>query len=263
MNSVITIISDYGLGSPYAAAFMGMGLQLLPDAKIIEISHQINPFDLVQTAFLLKSVYRNFPAGTCHLIGVDANINLHKQVIWITHEGQHFIGADNGIFSLLFDEPIQEIFKVNEDLLSKNDLFPEKNFFLPLIARFLQEGSVNSFAKPANFAKELQSMNAVWDDYSLGGAVMYVDAYQNAITNIKKDVFNQASKGRPFKLYYWSKHYIDKISKHFNDEEAGEDLLLYNENDYLIISMNRGKGAQLLGLKPGSKIIINFEDTLN
>lgn len=260
MNSVITIISDYGLGSPYAAALVGKGLQILPEARIVEISHQINPFDLVQTAFLLKSVYQNFPIGTCHLIGVDANINLHKQVIWVTHRGHHFIAADNGIFSLLFDETIQEIYVVNEDLLPLNDLFPEKNLFLPLVAKFLSAGSVKSFAKPGSLGKELQSMNAVWDDYSLGGAVMHVDAYQNAITNIKRDIFEQASKGRPFKLYYWSKHYIDKISNHFNDEEAGEDLLLYNENDYLIISMNRGKGAQLLGLKPGSKIVINFED---
>lgn len=260
MNSVITIISDYGLGSPYGAALIGKGLTILPQNRIIELSHQINPFDLVQTAFLLKSVYRNFPPGTCHLIGVDASIGLHKRVLWATQNEHHFIAADNGIFSLLFDEPIQELYAVKQEFLNNYDLFPEKNIFLPLIAAFLKEKSVQSFAAKSELSKELQSMNAVFDGHSLGGAVMYVDAYQNAITNIHRDVFEASAKNRPFRLYYWSKHFIDKISKNFNEADAGDDILIFNENGYLIIAMNRGKGAQLLGLKPGSKIVINFED---
>jgi len=260
LNSVITIISDYGLGSPYAASLIGTGLKILPQTKLIEISHQINPFDLVQAAFLLKSVYRNFPEGTCHLIGIDTSLSLHKKVIWVTQNKHHFIAADNGIFSLLFDEPIQEVYEVKSEWIPKHDLFPEKNVYLPLIADFFDKGTVQNFAVATKLGKELQSMSAVFDGNALGGAVMYVDAYQNAITNIHRSVFDTAAKNRPFRLYYWSKHFIDKISHHFDDLEAGEDLLIFNENGYLLIAMNRGKGAQLLGLKPGSKIVINFED---
>jgi len=260
LNSVITIISDYGLGSPYGAALIGKGLSILPNTRIVEITHQINPFDLVQTAFLLKSVYHNFPAGTCHLIGVDTSLSMHKRMLWVTQNKHHFIAADNGIFSLLFDEPLQEVYEINQKHLDVTDLFPEKNIFLPLIAKYFSEQSVRSFATESSIGKELQSMNAVFDGNSLGGAVMYVDAYQNAITNIHKSVFEASGKGRAFRLYYWSKHYIDRVSNHFSEAEPGDDLLIFNENNYLIIAMNRGKGAQLLGLKPGSKVIINFEE---
>lgn len=260
MNSVITIISDYGLGSPYSAALIGKGFAIMPENRIVEISSQINPFDLVQTAFLLKSVYHNFPIGTCHLIGVDTSLSLHKRILWVSQNGHHFIAADNGIFSLLFDEPLQSVYAINNDLIDENDLFPEKNLFLPLIAKFLKEGELSSFANVASIGKELQSMSAVFDGNSLGGAVMYVDSYQNAITNIHKSVFESSRKGRPFRLYYWSKHFIDKVSNHFNEADPGDDLLIFNENNYLVIAMNRGKGAQLLGLKPGSKVIINFEE---
>jgi S-adenosylmethionine hydrolase len=89
---------------------------------------------------------------------------------------------------------------------------------------------------------------------------MFIDGYSNAITNIHKSLFENTGKGRAFILYYWGKHTIEKLSTNFEDSNAGDDLLLYNENQYLMLAINKGKGAQLLGLKPGSNIIIEFQE---
>lgn len=260
MNSVITIISDFGLGSPYAASVVGKSLSLMPNARLIEISHQVKAFDLVQAAFLIRSTYLNFPVGTCHIIAVDTSLSLYKRLIWVTHKGHHFIAADNGVFALLFDEPIEEIYVVEDLYTSSFDLFPEKNLMLPLVAKFYEEGTVNGFAKPGSLGKELKSLGVTFSEDSIGGNVIYVDAYQNAITNIHKSDFEKAANGRAFKLHYWGKHYVDSISNDFAEKGAGDDLLLFNENGYLIIAMNRGQGAQLLGLKPGSNIVMYFEE---
>lgn len=260
MNSVITIISDFGMGSPYSASMVGKCVSLMPDAKVVEISHQVNPFDLVQAAFLLRSTYKNFPEGTCHLICVDTSLSLYKKIVWVTHKGQHFISADNGVFSLIFDDIPEEVYVVESAYINGDDLFPEKNLFLPLVAKFLIEGSVNGFASKGRLSKELTSLGITQTEDSLGGNVLFVDAYQNAITNIHKSDFEKCSQGRKFKLHYWGKHFVDSISSNFTEKSAGDDLILFNENGYLLIAMNRGQGAQLLGLKPGSKIVIYFED---
>ncbi len=260
MNSVITLVSDYGPGSPYTAALLGSAMRLLPETRVVEVSHHIPAFDLTQAAFILRSVYHQFPKGTIHLICLDTNISLHKQFLFIEADGHYFLGADNGIFSLLFDEMPSKVNKVLEAHFSLNDLFPEKNVFLPLVANFLSQGSLIGLAEPTQVLTIKQGIQATSVENIIKGTVLYVDGYQNAITNISKELFDQICANRNFKLFYWGKHSIDRVSNQFYNGGIGEDLLLFNENNYLMIAINRGRGAQLLGLKPGSKVVIEFEE---
>lgn len=89
---------------------------------------------------------------------------------------------------------------------------------------------------------------------------MYIDGFHNAITNIDRALFEQVVNKREFVLYYWGKHSISKLSRHYQDGKPGDDVLLFNENGYLEIAMNRGKGAQLMGLKAGSKIVVEVSE---
>jgi S-adenosyl-L-methionine hydrolase (adenosine-forming) len=263
LNSVITLISDYGSDSIYTASMLGKAATLLPETKVISISHQIPDFDLSMSAFLLKSVYLNFPKGTFHLICVDCSLALHKQLLLVEMNGHYFLGADNGIFSLLFDSTPTKVYKLLIAPELENDLFVEKNIFLPLISNFLKKGDLKGLAEPGSILTEKQSISAIYTENSIEGTVMYVDGYQNAITNITKDLFLKVGSNRPFILYYWGKHSISKISQHFHDGKSGDELMLFNENGNLLIAMYKGKGARLLGLKPGSKIMLQFEGETN
>lgn len=260
MNSVITLISDYGAGSPYTASILGSAMVILPETKVVELSHHIPSFDLVQAAFMLKSVCHNFPKGTCHIICLDASISLHPQLLLVEADGHYFLGADNGIFSLLFEQKDVVVHQILTQEKDKYDSFPEKNIFLPFLAKFFSSGKLEGLAVPGKIAIKKQSIQASESENGIRGSVMYIDGFSNAITNIHQSLFEKSGKIRPFILYYWGKYTIDKLSVNFEDSSAGDDLLLYNENKYLMLAINKGKGAQLLGLKPGSNIIIEFQE---
>lgn len=259
MSSVITIISDYGLGSHYAASIMGKAATLLPQVKFIPLTHQLPVFDITQAAFYLRQVYKEFPQGTWHIIGLDTNIVLHKQFLVVKANNQFFIGADNGIFSILFEEAPQEVWKISADFYTNTELFAEKNVFLTFIARYLKSNSFEGIAVPGLVQTVKKSLAPVIDaDGKIVGTILMVDQYQNGITNIDKALFEKAREGRNFKIFYIKRHFIDKINTHYHEGQEGDDMVLFNEMDLLEIAIFRGKGAQLLGLRVGANVIVEF-----
>jgi S-adenosylmethionine hydrolase len=118
---IITLTSDWGHSDHYIGAVKGSILSLLPDVKIIDISHQVAPFNIEQAAFILKNCYKNFPKGTIHIIGVnteESDKNPHTVVFINDH---YFIGTDNGIFSMIFDKPPKKIIELN--IMQDSDYF--------------------------------------------------------------------------------------------------------------------------------------------
>ncbi len=260
MYSLITLITDYGLDSPYVAAVKGSVYKNIPNGLLVEITNQVVPFDVSHASFLLNSVYRNFPEGTWHIIGVDSNIALHKQVLIVESEGHYFIGADNGIFSMLFDPLPENVYSVLEKHYSTDELFAEKNVFVPIISQFLKAGNFKDLAEPGKILSIKKSIQPLIEENKIQGSIMHIDGFGNGITNIHKNLFEEVSRGRSFALYYWGKHCIHKLSKHYHQGKQGDEIMLFNENGYLEIAMNRGTGAPLLGLKVGSKVILEIEE---
>src|SRR5690606_39703484 len=105
---IITLTTDLGHKDFYQAALKGSLLSLLPAVRIVDISHDIAPFDLQQAAFIIKNSYHYFPKKTVHLIGVDSVYNKDTRYLAMKYKGYYFIGADNGIFSLIFDDQRSE-----------------------------------------------------------------------------------------------------------------------------------------------------------
>lgn len=260
MNSVITLTSDYGSGSPYTAAIIGAALSHIPQARVVEISHQLPAFDVVQGAFLLRSVYKNFPVGSIHLMCIDTAIALHKQLLIVEVDGHYFMGADNGMFSLLFDQLPKKVYKILENLYTPTELFPEKNVFIPVVAKFLEKGDLRGLAEPSEIKNIKMESQPVTTENGIRGIVMLVDGYGNAITNIHRSLFEQIGSNRAFKVYYRNKQYIDQISQQFHAAGVGDDILLYNENGFLMVAIYKGRGAQLLGIKPSTRVVVEFEN---
>ena len=100
---IITLTSDWGTKDHYLASVKGVILKQIPEARIVDISHNISPHNLTEAAFIIRNCYHDFPEGTIHIIGVSTIESEHTPHTIICTEGQYFIGADNGIFSLIFD----------------------------------------------------------------------------------------------------------------------------------------------------------------
>src|SRR5690606_7588716 len=110
--AIITLTTDLGHRDFYQSAVKGAILSHLPDVKIVDISHQISPFDVAQAAYVARNAYRFFPPGTIHILGVDAHYQTQPRYLALFHEDQFFVGPDNGIFSLLFENIPQTVVEI-------------------------------------------------------------------------------------------------------------------------------------------------------
>lgn len=254
----ITLTSDYGNESHYAAAIKGVLHKLIPDMQTIDISHSIDKFNKLQAAFVLNSIYKNFANGTIHLICIDANVVIYKQVIIAKLDNQYFIALDNGILNLLIGQLSHEIWILNTDFYNSDTLFPEKEIFPKIAKHILSDLPLNEIAQIGKINSQLKHPDLQTDENGITAQVVFIDGFGNALINVNEKEFELLRNGREFKIFYARKEYFSKIAKHYKEVRLGAEAIMFNSNGFLEIATNEGNASQLLGLRVGSKIIINF-----
>ncbi len=255
----ITLLSDYGLNTYYTAVLKEKIWLAMPEVKIIDISHQLPSFDVMQAAFLLKSTLLDFTTPTIHLVAVDTNIMVHKKVVFARKDKQWVISADNGLFSLLF-QTWDEMYLVNSDLLNPNDTWPEKNLFVTLASKIINEVDIGGYAQPTNTVKELKELMPAQHGNQLTIPVIHVDGYENIMLNMNKTDFEKLIGDKAFELYYRKREAITQITLNYHEAREGDGFAVFNSSGWLEIGINKGKGQRLLGLKPGDYVILQWYD---
>lgn len=257
---IITLTSDWGLKDHYLSAVKGSIYNKMPEANIVDISHEIPIFDILQASFILKNSCFNFPSGTIHIIAINTEESIETPHLVVKYAGQYFIGADNGIFALIFDQTPEKIIEL--DVLQESDYFTfsAKDVFVQVACFIAKGGNIDELgSKKDNFNEKIM-LNPVVDDNSIKGAVIYIDIYENIITNISESTFKKASKGRPFTISFRSPGYeISQIHHSYSDVIQAEKLALFSTTGFLEIAINQGKASSLLGLKLYDPIWIYFE----
>lgn len=263
-----------GLKDYYVAALKGRILSLSPNARIIDITHNIHSFKFDEAAYNIKGCFQDFPVNTVHIIGVDAepliNFSFPEKSIYpiiVKYKGHYFVGADNGFFSLLLDGDEAEGIWRLEDVLSNPELmkFPAKNILVPAACKIISGVPLEDFCSPLKTVNKVIQIAPVISDNTLRGSVIYIDHYGNVISNITQKHFEDFGKNTPFIIYFREKqYYIDKISTGYNEVSHGEKLAFFNDNGYLEIAINKGTpenggGAnKLLGIKLGDVVRVEF-----
>lgn len=247
--AVITLTSDWGRKDHYAGAVKGAILRQFPEAVIVDISHEVPPFDLNQAAFIIRNFYKNYPEGSIHILAVNTEASIRTPHTLVKFEGHWFIGADNGIFSLIFDEKPELI--IDLDVIQDSDYFtfPTRDVFAKVACHLAAGNPPEKLGHVKKDVVQKIAFRPVIQGDLIKGQVIYVDNYENAITNITEKLFMQATKGRKFAITFrTAKNRITQISKSYQDVPEGEMLALFSSSGYLEIAMNRGNAAGLLGL---------------
>mgnify|MGYP000231419765 CR=1 FL=1 len=270
---IITLTTDIGLKDHYVASLKGTILSSVNDATIVDISHAVRPFDISEASYLLSACYRDFPAGTIHIIGVDSEpiVNFSGAdgsfPSILVFENQYFISNDNGFFGAFLKEKKPDSFWRIDNVLSNPKLFkfPTKNMLIPVGVKLLKGEKIETIASPFEEYKNAFTPTAISDPNLIKGHVIHVDSYGNVITNVHQSLFDRFGKDTPFIIYFKKKdYYIDVISNGYNEVPQGEKVAIFNENGNLEIAINRGAnrstgGAeQLFGLNLGDMIRIEF-----
>ncbi len=256
--AIITLTTDLGSRDFYQSALKGSILSLLPTVTIVDITHEISPFNIPQAAFVLKNAFPYFPAGTVHLIGIDSVFSEDTRYLAMSYRGHYFVGSDNGIFSLLFEEDPTELVELNimQDLKFLH--FPLTDIFAKAACHLAHGGKTREIGLPTHPIEEKMSLHPVIDRDIIRGSVIHVDIFQNVITNISKELFTKIQRNRDFTLYFRRNESISQLSWHYNEVPEGEKLCLFGISNYLEIAINKGNASGLLGLNVGDIVRIEF-----
>ncbi len=262
--AIITLTTDWGIKDHYLASVKGSLLKHIENIQIIDITHDVLPFDIYQASFIFKNSYKNFPDGTIHIIGVNSDASIESPHIAIKHENQYFIGADNGVFSLIFGMQDLEIAEIDIFQESDNFTFSTKDVFVKAAQIIDKDKSLAKLGPKRDSINRMMSFEPVveMDDENIAiiGKVIYVDRYENAITNISEDLFYSYAKNKRFDITFNSyTEELTTISKSYLDVPPSEMCAIFDSNGLLEISINQGNAGSLLGLKLDSRIRINIE----
>ncbi|TDE00306.1 SAM hydrolase/SAM-dependent halogenase family protein [Flavobacterium sandaracinum] len=270
--SIITLTTDYGLKDHFVGALKGKILSEYSEALVIDISHDIDPFNTVEASYIISASYASFPKGTVHLIGVDMESNKENQHIVMQWNDHYFIAADNGILSMLS----QKILPQKMVAITIHDRLPseatELDVFVKVACHLAKGGLMNVIGKEIQSIKQVTNLQATVSDdgNSIKGHVIYIDHFGNVVINISKKYFIEIAKGRPYEIVLKTKN-IKTILPNYSDIASsekypiksyeGEKLAIFNEAGFLEIAIFRsnpskvGSANSLLGL--------NYRDVIN
>ena len=271
--SIITLTTDYGLKDHFVGALKGKLLSEFPEATIIDISHNIDPFNAAEAAYMIGAAYSSFPKGTVHLIGVDIERNTENQHIVMQWNDHYFICADNGILSMLIQKIIPEkLFTINiHDRLP--DDATDLDVFVKVACHLAKGGLPNVIGKEIKTIKEVTELQAITLENQIKGYVIYIDHLGNAVTNISKQLFLEMGRNRPYMVQYRNQTIKTILSKYSDvgiSEKyplkyyEGEKLAIFNEAGFLELAIFRsnpdtvGSAASLLGLNYRDVVTIEF-----
>ena len=259
---IITLTTDLGTVDHYVSAVKATILRQLDNANIVDISHDIPSFNIIHAAFVLKNVYQEFPSGSIHIIGVNAETNEDNSHLAVYANGHYFVGTDNGIFSLLLDLKPDKIVEITTTIDSDNENFPVKDVFAKAACHIARGGTLEIIGTEIKqFSKEFAKLEALHDKNSIRGSIIHIDHYGNAITNISQRLFKDVAKGRDFTINLGSKeHYsLNTIKRKYNEVQAGDAVALFISTDFLTISINNGSASSLMGLHINDTVRIEFK----
>jgi S-adenosylmethionine hydrolase len=261
--AIITLTTDWGTRDYYIAIVKGIIYSNLPDAKIVDISHDISSFDYLEAQHVIKNAYPYFPSKTVHLIGLETNSGKgNSNPIAINYKDQFFLGNDNGIFSLLFGELTEGIIEIETSHI-ENKMFLVRDALLKAAIHLAKGGSIEDLGHKKDSIMQRMLPSPTFENNSIRGSVVYVDRFENIVTNISKELFDKVRNGRKFTILLNHKYYIHRLSTSYNDVGEAELLAYFNSEGFLEISMNLGKTASMFNLDVHKPIRIEFDDNTN
>ena len=246
---ILTLTSDIGQHDFLAGAVKGQLLQAGDLFSLVDISHQISPFNYPQAAYVCRNAIKNFPVGTCHLILVNLFDEKPEHMLLAEHNGQYIGCGDNGLLTMILEEIHQKVVSLAlEKNKRKNTLYCTTVFakaFNDIISgkKLEQIGDSSVSIQVKNPLRPLLGAN--W----MEGQIIFIDNFENVIVNITREDFEEQRKGRSFKIVFKRDEVIEKICDTYADVQEGEKLALFNSADYLEIAINKGNAAGLFGLQ--------------
>lgn len=258
MRRIVTFLSDFGAGSPYPAAMKAVACRIVPEALFIDLTHEVQPQNVQEGAFVLWSVARDFPEGTVHCAVIDPGVGTERRGLILAAGGQFFVGPDNGLLDPAARAlgPPQAFAIVNERYLREHisHTFHGRDVFAPVAAHLAQGASPGEIGELiASWIKlRIDFQGGRWDEQegAFVGQIVYIDRFGNAITNIPTETFAQrVAFDRAVTLVVRGHKRTVKLRRSYGYAAPSELCLVQGSHDLVEISVREGSAEDALGLR--------------
>ena len=246
---LLTLTSDIGHRDYLVGAVKAQLLQINPGFDIIDISHNIPPFNYPQAAYICRSAIKNFPAFTYHIILVNLFEKKPEQLLLAYHKDQYFLCADNGLMSMILEEKPEMVIGIPLDKLAVKNTVYCTGIMGKIVNQLINGESIKNIGIPDVSYLEKNHLQPLLDNNWIEGQIIFIDNFENVIVNITREQFEEQRKGRSFRIVFKRDEVIDRISESYADVNEGDKLALFNSAGYLEIAINKGNAAGLFGLK--------------
>ncbi|MEJ7736618.1 MAG: SAM-dependent chlorinase/fluorinase [Chitinophagaceae bacterium] len=246
--ALLTLTSDIGQQDYLIGAIKGQLLQINPGFTIVDISHQLAPFNYPQSAYICRNAIPNFPDFTYHIILVNLFEQRPERLLLAFHKNQYILCADNGLLTMLLEGKPEMVIGLELDKNSiKNTLYCAK-IFGEAINDLSNGMAIQEIGEPDITILEKNPLRPLLGENWIEGQIIFIDNFENVIVNITREEFEEQRRGRRFSIVFKRDEVLDKISETYADVSEGEKLALFNSGGYLEIAINKGNAAGLFGL---------------
>ncbi|MEM2333611.1 MAG: SAM-dependent chlorinase/fluorinase [Candidatus Caldarchaeum sp.] len=255
---VVALLTDYGTRDTYVAEVKAVILKHRADAVIVDITHEIDPFNVLEGAFLLMLAAKSFPDNTVFLAVVDPTVGGHRDAIAVkTARGKMFIGPDTGLlYPAVSAEGISKIYRiVVEKIPSVSPTFHGRDVFAEFAGLFIAGKNWLRFVEEKKQMNELGIPKPKLGENSVEATALHVDRFGNIILNIQ-GTLPESWKTVDIKAADSSFDKV-KVVSYYSQASEGELVLLVGGTGYLEIAVNRGNAAKALAIRPGERLLIS------
>ena len=247
--ALLTLTSDIGQQDYLVGAIKGQLLQINPAFNLVDITHQLSPFNYPQAAYICRNAIKNFPDLTYHLVLVNLFEQKPDQLLLAYHREQYILCADNGLLTMILEEKPELVIGLPLNKNTTRNTVYCVQVFGKAINDITNGISMMQIGEPDIAILEKNPLRPLLGENWIEGQIIFIDNFENVIVNIHREEFEAQRKGRRFSIVFKRDEIIDKISESYADVSEGEKLALFNSGGYLEIAINKGNAAGLLGLK--------------
>jgi S-adenosylmethionine hydrolase len=245
---IITLTTDFGFSDPFVGIMKGVILGIEPATQIVDISHDIHSYDILEAAFLIHSTYRYFPKGTIHVVVVDPGVGSARRPIAASADGHYFIAPDNGVLSAVVNNDVYHITNRSLFLDSVSQTFHGRDIFSPVAAHLAKGTPIESVGpRILDFLNRPLPKPRLQGDKTVG-TVLRIDKFGNIITNLRKrDLSND------FTIHVAGMT-ITRLCSSFSEAQRGEFFAIEGSTGFIELALDRGSAADKLNVERGDEI---------
>jgi S-adenosylmethionine hydrolase len=260
-NPIITLTTDYGTNDHLVGVLKGVILKINPDVQIVDITHGVTPFDLLDGATAIANAYSYFPPRTIHVVVVDPGVGTDRRPLIVSGQNQYFLAPDNGVLSAVYEKEqnflVRHLTAEHYFLHPVSKTFHGRDVFAPVAGWLSKNWQPGSMGEEITDFKRFALPRPKEADGLLKGVVLKVDAFGNLITNFREEDLPAGAVEKGEINLQVGSHTISKLLPTFANGNAGEAIAYLGSSGSLEIGVNKGSASRTLGLGRGTPVLLN------